>query len=188
MLDERQYKIIIFVQFSSTSSLNRKVNFSFIHFKMLPDCPLQISVSIRIDLFLFWTRNDSYVARWQIYRLIYIHEIKDNYEFSKIRQNIKEKDLIPKYALKNGTVISKSEGQTFYTSQIYIFLDLFPKNSSKIPCSECTLMLMNIAQNTRSCSEFKQNRFCSHTKNLRLPPDICTGWFLRNVFLASKNI
>ena len=42
-------------------------------------------------------------------------------------------------------VISKSEGQTFYTSQIYIFLDLFPKNSSKIPCSECTLMLLNIA-------------------------------------------
>ena len=36
----------------------------------------------------------------QEYRLIYIHEIKDNYEFSKIRQNIKEKDLIPKYALK----------------------------------------------------------------------------------------
>ena len=71
----------------------------------------------------------------------------------------------------------------------YIFsLTYSQRNSSKIPCSECTLMLLNIAQNTRSCSEFKQNRFCSHTKNLRLPPDICTGWFLRNVFLASKNI
>ena len=83
----------------------------------------------------------------------------------------------------------KFEGQTFYTSQIHIYyLTYYQKNSSKIPCSGCTLVLLNIAQNTRSCSEFKQNRFCSHTKNLRLPPDICTGWFLRNVFLASKNI
>ena len=32
--------------------------------------------------------------------MIYIHEIKDNYKFSKIRQNIKKRDLIPKYALK----------------------------------------------------------------------------------------
>ena len=71
----------------------------------------------------------------------------------------------------------------------YIFsLTYSQRNSSQLPCSECIVMLLNIAQNTRSCSEFKQNRFCSHTKNLRLPPDICTGWFLRNVFLASKNI